>query len=253
MTSAWWTSRSIMAAATMSSPKTSPQRPNGLLSDDQRGAFVAGRHELEEQVGGLGLKRDVADLVDHQQRVAAKADQLWLQPSLGVGVGQAGDPLGRGGEQHPMAGLAGPDAQPDGQVGLAGPWWAEEDHILPCGDEVQRAEVGDLVAFQGSGVVIVELLQRLAGREACLADAALAAVGLSGGDLALQAGGQELLVGPALGAGAFGQAAGGLPQAGGLERAGEEGELGGQIPTPGGGLGWHQATPWASSRPKTVS
>src|SRR6266540_6225568 len=120
MTSAWWTSRSIMAAATMSSPKTSPQRPNGLLSDDQRGAFVAGRHELEEQVGGLGLKRDVADLVDHQQRVAAKADQLWLQPSLGVGVGQAGDPLGGGGEQHPVAGLAGPDAQADGQVGLAG-------------------------------------------------------------------------------------------------------------------------------------
>ena len=31
MTSAWWTSRSIMAAATTSSPKTSPQRPKGLL------------------------------------------------------------------------------------------------------------------------------------------------------------------------------------------------------------------------------
>jgi len=31
MTSAWWTSRSIMAAATTSSPKTSPHRPNGLL------------------------------------------------------------------------------------------------------------------------------------------------------------------------------------------------------------------------------
>jgi hypothetical protein len=31
MTSAWWTSRSIMAAATTSSPKSSPQRPNGLL------------------------------------------------------------------------------------------------------------------------------------------------------------------------------------------------------------------------------
>ena len=28
-TSAWWTSRSIIAAATTSSPKTSPQRPNG--------------------------------------------------------------------------------------------------------------------------------------------------------------------------------------------------------------------------------
>src|SRR4029453_497282 len=27
--------------------------------DDQRGAFVAGRDELEEEVGGLGLERDV--------------------------------------------------------------------------------------------------------------------------------------------------------------------------------------------------
>jgi hypothetical protein len=32
--------------------------------DDQRGAFVAGGDELEEQVRGLGFERDVADLVD---------------------------------------------------------------------------------------------------------------------------------------------------------------------------------------------
>jgi hypothetical protein len=56
-------------------------------------------------------------------------------------------------------------------------------------------------------VVEVELLQALAGRKPGLSDAALAAVGLAGGDLALQAGGQELLVGPALGAGPFGQPA----------------------------------------------
>src|SRR6185312_1243083 len=31
ITSAWWTRRSIMAAATTSSPNTSPQRPNGLF------------------------------------------------------------------------------------------------------------------------------------------------------------------------------------------------------------------------------
>ena len=32
--------------------------------DDQRGPFVAGGDELEEQVRGLGFERDVADLVD---------------------------------------------------------------------------------------------------------------------------------------------------------------------------------------------
>jgi hypothetical protein len=71
--------------------------------------------------------------------------------------------------------------------------------------------VGDLLALEAAGVVEVELLQALAGREAGGADAALTAVGLSGGDLALQAGGQELLVAPALGAGPLGQPPGGLP------------------------------------------
>jgi hypothetical protein len=37
----------------------------GLVrGDDQGGSFVAGRDELEEQVRGFGLERDVADLVD---------------------------------------------------------------------------------------------------------------------------------------------------------------------------------------------
>jgi hypothetical protein len=124
-------------------------------------------------------------------------------------------------------------------VSLAGAGWAEEHHVLLGRHEVQRAEVGDLLAVEAAGVVEVELLQALAGGEAGSADAALTAVGLSGGDLALQAGGQELLVGPALGAGAFGQAAGGLPQAGGLEGAGQEGELGGKVPRR---LGWHYWT-----------
>ena len=195
-----------MAAATTSSPKTSPHRPNGLLlvtiSD---GPLVAGGDELEEQVGGFGLERDVADLVDDQQRVAAQPDQLGLQPAGVVGVGEPGDPFGGGGERDPVPGLAGADRQPGGQVGLAGAGRAEEHDVVLGGDEVQGAQVGDDLAFEAAGVVEVELLQRLAGREPGGADAALAAVGLAGGDLALQAGGQELLVGPGLGAGPLGQ------------------------------------------------
>ena len=42
--------------------------------------------------------------------------------------------------------------------------------------------MGDLLAFEAAGVVEVELLQRLAGREPGSPDAALAAVGFSGGD-----------------------------------------------------------------------
>jgi hypothetical protein len=122
-----------------------------------------------------------------------------------VGLGEAGDPLRGGGELHPVARLARADGKPDRQVGLAGPRRTEEHHVLAGGDEVQGAQVRDGVALEAAGVVVVELLQALAGREAGGADAALAAVGLAGGDLALQAGGQELLMGPGLGAGPLGQ------------------------------------------------
>jgi hypothetical protein len=82
---------------------------------------------------------------------------------------------------------------------------AEEDHILLARHEVQGAQVGDDLAFEGTLVLEVEVLQRFSGREACGADAGLAAVGFAGGDLALQAGGQELLMTPGLGPSPFGR------------------------------------------------
>src|SRR5512133_2006745 len=81
--------------------------------NDQGGAFVAAGDQLEEQVGRFGFEGDVADLIDHQQRVAAEPGQSGLQPSAGVGVGEPVDPLAGGGEQHPMSGLTGPDSQSD--------------------------------------------------------------------------------------------------------------------------------------------
>ena len=195
-----------MAAATVASPKISPQRPKGLLrGDDDAGAFVAGGDELEEQVGGFGFEGDVADFVDDEQRVAAEAAELVVESAGGVGVGEAVDPFGGGGEGDAVAGVAGADAEADGEVGLAGAGRAEEHDVVAGGDEVEGAEVGDDVAFEGALVVEVELVEGLAGREAGGADAELAAVGLAGGDLAFEAGGEELLVGPAVGAGPFGE------------------------------------------------
>jgi hypothetical protein len=48
----------------MSSPNASPQSERLVGGDYEAGALVAGGDELEEQVGGLGLERDVAHLVD---------------------------------------------------------------------------------------------------------------------------------------------------------------------------------------------
>lgn len=66
--------------------------------------------------------------------------------------------------------------------------------------------MGDHVALEAALVVEVEVLEALAGRETRGADAVLAAVVLAGGDLALKAGGQELLVAPALGPGPLSEA-----------------------------------------------
>ena len=127
--------------------------------DDQRGPFVAAGDQLEEQVGGFGLERDVADLVDDDQWVAAQAGQLGVDAPGLMRFGKTGHPFGGGGEQDAMAGLAGPHRQPDRQVGLAGAWWAEKDDVVAGGDEVQRPEVGDGVAFESAGVIEVELFQ----------------------------------------------------------------------------------------------
>jgi hypothetical protein len=243
-----------MAAATTSSPETSPQRPKGLLEVTMRLArsLVAGGDELEEQVGCLGLEGDVADFVDDEQRDAAELDQFILEPPGVVGVGELADPFGGGGESGAVPGLAGADAQADGQVGLAGAGRAEEYHVVAGGDEVQGAQVGDGLAFERAGVVEVEFLQALAGGEPGGADAAFAAVGFAGGDFALQAGGEEFLMRPAFGAGALGEAFHGSGQGRGFESAGEIGQFAGHVPA-AGGVGWHQVAAPSAARPNTRS
>lgn len=69
-------------------------------------------------------------------------------------------------------------------------------------------------------MVEVEVLQRLARGKAGGADAPFAAVGFPRGDLALQTGGEELLVRPALRAGPLGQA---------LDRAGQRRSLSARV------------------------
>ncbi len=118
------------------------------------------------------------------------------------------------------------------------------------GDEVERAQVRDRVAFEGAGVVEVELLDALAGGEPRGADAALTAVALAGGDLALQAGDEELLVRPGLGAGSLGQSGHRLAQRRRLERAGQERHLGADT-SRACGLG-RRCGPWPSRHRRAV-
>ena len=232
--SAWWTSRSIIATAVTSSPKISPQAENGLLrGDDQRGAFVARGDEAEHEVGGLGVERDVADLVDDEQRDERQPPQLGVEAVLALGFGEPGDPFGRGRERDALAGQAGADRDRDREVRLAGPGRAEQDDVLAGVQEVELAEVLDDLALDRALEGEVELLERLAGGEARGLDAALAAVALARGDLGREQRLGEALIAPLLLARALGElrqrARGGRR----LERAEQVRELGGLALMPG--------------------
>ena len=171
----------------------------GLVAgDDQRGAFVARRDEAEHQVGGFGVERDVADFVDDQQRDERQPAQFGVEAVVAFGVGEPGDPFGRGGERDALAGEAGADRDGDREVGLAGAGRAEQDDVLAGVQEVELAEVLDDLALDRALEGEVELLERLAGGEARGLDAALAAVALARGDLGREQDLGEALIAPLL-------------------------------------------------------
>jgi hypothetical protein len=66
------------------------------------------------------LERQVAGLVDDDQAVAAQPGQFPWQVAVPMGAGQAGDPVGRGGEQDPVAVPRRGDPEGDRQMRLAG-------------------------------------------------------------------------------------------------------------------------------------
>ena len=96
--------------------------PKGLVrGDDDAGPLVTGRDQLEEQVGGLAVEGDVADFVDHEEGDAPEPGELGVESSLLMGFAEPGDPLRRSGKGDAVPRLAGPDAETNREVGLAGP------------------------------------------------------------------------------------------------------------------------------------
>ena len=62
---------------------------------DHRAALVARVDQLEEQVAAAGDDRQVADLVDDQQRGAAEEADALAQPALALGLGERADEVGQ--------------------------------------------------------------------------------------------------------------------------------------------------------------
>ena len=66
------------------SPNTPPHSPPSGCSSPASSRARSDGYELEEQVRGIGLERQIAQLVDHQQLGLGEVDQLLLEPSLDV-------------------------------------------------------------------------------------------------------------------------------------------------------------------------
>ena len=58
---------------------------------DQGGVLVPGGDELEEEVGGVLLEGQVADLIDDDQPAAPQSGELLWESSSAVGIGESGD------------------------------------------------------------------------------------------------------------------------------------------------------------------
>jgi hypothetical protein len=200
---------------------------------------------LEEQVGGVLLEGDVADLVDDDQPVSAQSDDLFGQLAALVGVLEAGDLVNCGAEQDPVSGMGGFDAQADREVYFPVTGGSSRTTLRACSRK--RPRRGDLVPFRGRLVVENEVIECLAGRERGGVDAQLRAGGIMGG-LAVKDRGEVTLVGPARVSRLLCETGSGVADAGCFRGAGEELDLLDRV-------GAHQATssPRSKSTPNGAS
>ena len=65
---------------------------HGPVGGHEHGAaLIAAADELEEQMRGVGLERQIAELVDNQQFRLGVVGQLFLEPPFAMGLGQLRD------------------------------------------------------------------------------------------------------------------------------------------------------------------
>src|SRR5665811_1326717 len=175
-----------------------PRRERLVAGDDHRRTFVAAGDEHEHQARGLGVKRDVADLVADQQRASPQAGELFVQLALALRVGPHGNPFAGGAKQDALAGEARTDPQGDAEMCLAGPGRAQQDHVHFGVQEVELAEVFDHLLLDAALEGEVELLEGLVRGEPGGPNPQSAAGGLARGDLGREQRLGEPLIAPFL-------------------------------------------------------
>ena len=170
------------------------------------------------------LERQVADLVDDDQPVAAQPGQFLREPAgRWASVSRVTQSVAVANRTRwPCRAAA--IAERGREMGFAGAGRAEQHDVAGLGEERAGGQGGDLLADGGLGVE-VEVLEGLAGGEPGGPDPQLGAGGVAGGDFPLEHGGEVVLVGPAGVAGLVGQPGGGFGDPRCLQRGGQVADL----------------------------
>ena len=123
--------------------------PDGAVRGDQHAAaLVSAGDELEEQVRRIRVERQVAELVDDQQLRLGEEGEPFLEPGVGMRLGEAGDQRRGRDEEHRVVLPDRFAAERDREMGLADPGWAEEQEHIAMGDPAAGGELADLVRIE---------------------------------------------------------------------------------------------------------
>src|SRR5262249_9842146 len=102
-------------------PKNVPPLAEAAIrGQDHRALLIAGVDQLEEQIAGASADGEIADLINDEQRGAAKEADAFAQTSFAVGLGERVDDIGERREVDAAAGADSLDAKSCRQVTLAG-------------------------------------------------------------------------------------------------------------------------------------
>src|SRR5579863_3816803 len=118
-----------------------------VRSEDHGALLVAGIDQLEEQIPTAWRDWQVADLIDDQQRGAAKEANAFAQGALAFGFGELGDEIGECDEVDEFAGTHCLDGERGGEMALAGAWWSKQMDDFGAGDEVEPSQRHDPIAI----------------------------------------------------------------------------------------------------------
>ena len=129
-------------------PKISPHSAKPRFEVRISALLIAGIDQLEEQVAPARRDRQVADLVDDEQRGAAEEANTFAQRTLAFGLGELGDEIGERDKVDKFAGTYRLDSEGNCKMALAGAGRPEQVNHFGAGDEVETGQSHDSIAIE---------------------------------------------------------------------------------------------------------